>query len=465
MGLQQYALGAAVSGGDFLVAEHVTVLHPASNTSISLIADPNNEPVPEAWLNLTGTGGGKCTTPTACPGPAGFAISKHMLRLSPSVTHTQSFDIVAHTAACFRPALKWSVDTYAKFWKPLHPGVRFVDGLGSYSSYLGNLTDPKWKEMGYQTSWDLSGRFFPYMGMFLPPVPTDDTQWLNDVEGTQKPANCSFRSIDTYYQMAQSESFSTLSYFNVFEYGINVQYSLEKGSASKSLNQLHWENASQYLQDNFQPALVTDYACAYHGPCAAGGWHRRNTSAQGSWQKSVVVDPWEGLGYDTSLLSQVQRKLDRLPHFQGLVVDRSDWNQLVNFAGDDGYTWVVNQPGRSFKRSYMQVLSKVRDLLDSQPGSDGNPNVMLANGVGFSWLPFMRVFDGTYSEGSDINAVGTFVVCRRGMRSNTVVRKILYECPLSCFGIQMVSVFHCVQFSDVLPCGMQIMLVPKCLEL
>ena len=44
-----------------------------------------------------------------------------------------------------------------------------------------------------------------------------------------------------------------------------------------------------------------------------------------------MVDPAPGLGYHQSLLSQVSRKMTELPHFQGLVVDRSDWNQAVNF--------------------------------------------------------------------------------------------------------------------------------------
>ena len=45
--------------------------------------------------------------------------------------------------------------------------------------------------MGYALNWDLSGRFFPYAGQFLPPVQPGDV-WLNDGEGTQPRANVSF---------------------------------------------------------------------------------------------------------------------------------------------------------------------------------------------------------------------------------------------------------------------------------
>ena len=70
--------------------------------------------------------------------------------------------------------------------------------------------------MGYSLNWDLSGRFFPYAGQFLPPVQPGEV-WLNDGEGTQPRANVSFQSIDEFYGRIQEQGFATLSYFNVFE--------------------------------------------------------------------------------------------------------------------------------------------------------------------------------------------------------------------------------------------------------
>ena len=75
--------------------------------------------------------------------------------------------------------------------------------------------------MGYTLNWDLSGRFFPYAGQFLPPVKQNEV-WLNDGEGTQPRRNTSFGIIDDFYGRTQAEGFHTLSYFNVFEYGENV---------------------------------------------------------------------------------------------------------------------------------------------------------------------------------------------------------------------------------------------------
>jgi hypothetical protein len=141
------------------------------------------------------------------------------------------------------------------------------------------------------------------------------------------------------------------------------------------------------------------YSYRYH--------HKFFPNAEG--QRSVVVDPRAGLGYDTSLFSQIQRKINVLPAFEGLVVDRSDWNQVVNFDGDDGFTFVGNATdgavGWSMKHSYLHAIGGIRAVLDTQKAA-GKPKVMLTNGVGYSWLPFMEHFDGTYSEGGNTNAAG-----------------------------------------------------------
>jgi hypothetical protein len=42
------------------------------------IPNPMNPPAHPTWLNISG--GGACATPTACPGPGSFAVSRHNLR-------------------------------------------------------------------------------------------------------------------------------------------------------------------------------------------------------------------------------------------------------------------------------------------------------------------------------------------------------------------------------------------------
>jgi len=184
----EYIVGcAACSHPDLVVAEHVTILDEGADVGFTLMSDPSNAPA-RTWLNLTGPSLAQqhhgqqhdsardsiylddaCTTPTSCPGPAGLALSRHNLRLASSTTHIFRHLLVAH-AACWRPGLGRSVQEFPAFWEPTNNRVKEVEGLGSYSSYLGDITDPKFNRMGYKLNWDLSGRFFPYAGQFLPPV-------------------------------------------------------------------------------------------------------------------------------------------------------------------------------------------------------------------------------------------------------------------------------------------------------
>ena len=217
----EYILGAeVVKHSDLVIHEMATILQPSLDVGVSFIPNPGNPPAHPTWLNLSGSGGAGCATPTSCKGPASFSISRHHLRFGDGATpHVFDTDIVAH-AACWRAALGWSARTHAAYWEPVSPRMKAIEGLGSYSSNLDNI-DPKLKRMGYTLNWDLSGRFFPYAAQFLPPVqPTE--QWLNDAEGTQTRANVSFESIDEYYGRIQAQGFHTLSYFNVFEFGQNV---------------------------------------------------------------------------------------------------------------------------------------------------------------------------------------------------------------------------------------------------
>lgn len=234
--------------------------------------------------------------------------------------------------------------------------MKQIEGLGSYSSYLGDLTDPKFKEMGYALNWDLSGRFFPYAGQFLPPVEPGEF-WLNDAEGTQPRKNVSFDIIDEYYGRIQSQGFHTLSYFNVFEYGLNVcgnaswnHHTLGscKGCAAaddgpncpppSSTNS--WANSSSFMESSFPNALVTAWD--------SGGHSGYNTLPRGkraiipTWQGGVVVDPVDPK-LKAHFVAQLERKYDRIGNFEGLVVDRSDWNSLYNFDHDDGVSFIENR--------------------------------------------------------------------------------------------------------------------------
>lgn len=55
--------------------------------------------------------------------------------------HIFDSDVVAHPA-CWRGGLQFSATKHAEYWEPQSPRMKQIEGLGSYSSYLGTLTDP-----------------------------------------------------------------------------------------------------------------------------------------------------------------------------------------------------------------------------------------------------------------------------------------------------------------------------------
>ena len=159
----EYLLGAEVmKAPDHVIHEMATVLDPGHDAGVSFIPNPANPPALPTWLNisaqLTGGGGGGsgCKTPHSCVGPGSFAVSRHNLRFGDYVApHIFDSDIVAHEA-CWRAALGWSAERHAPYWEPVSPVIKEIEGLGSYSSYLGDLTDPK-----YTLSFSLASYMIP----------------------------------------------------------------------------------------------------------------------------------------------------------------------------------------------------------------------------------------------------------------------------------------------------------------
>ena len=442
----EYLLGAEVAkmNHDLIIHEQATILAPLDDIGFSVIPNPANPFAHPTWLNTTSAqrgGGAGCATPTSCAaGPGGFAISRHNLRFGDgAVPHVFDSDIVAHHA-CWREALGWSTRAHAAHWEPVSKRMRAIEGLGSYSSYLGDLTDTdgggvasttstNLSALGYTLNWDLSGRFFPYAGQFLPPLKDAKGVWLNDAEGTQTRANVSYASIDAYYSRIQKEGFHTLSYWNVFEYGENVctnqswnHYTLPAckppapgfiPSSSEA-----WANSTNYMRSNFPDSLVTCYDTGGHS-----GYPNGNRRALPTWQGGVVVDPVDPK-LQAHWIAQLNRKYDVLPHFEGLVVDRSDWNSLYNFDYDDGHSFIQGKKAHLAQYSYVQSLEAMRDVMAKRQSETlVKETVMLQNALGFAQLSLYKSFDGTFSEGHIVNAAGIL-----GARSSSILWTANGEC-------------------------------------
>ena len=387
-------------GTDMVVAPIVAVLHGASNTGFSLHMDPGDPGI--AWAE-------NCLESTTSDNGAGFAWHRSNLRLDRTVVQTFSMHIVTH-AACWRPALGWHVLAYPRHWTPnARPDrVALVDGLGSYGSdpipQLGQndsaLHMPIIRRMHYKTNWDLSGRFYHYMGMYAPPVGDGAPErWLNrwnpfGSRGGRLTYNVSYSSgpdsISDLYGRVQALGYSTLSYMNVFEFGMNVLGHATGAPVSPKPDD--YRNATLYAQNALSDAVLRANWNAEDGTVHAN---------QGAWDRGILMDPGR-TSYTAEMVQQTARRVAKITNFQGMVVDRSDYARYYNLLHNDGVTFTGAagyNMSWSMKRSYLDVMSAVRHEI-------GANHVMLMNSLGYSSLSFMPSYDGTFSEGTAFNAVG-----------------------------------------------------------
>jgi len=130
----------------------------------------------------------------------------------------------------------------------------------------------------------------------------------------------------------------------------------------------------------------------------------------------VVVDPADAK-LRAHFLVQLGRKYAQIKNFEGLVVDRSDWNSLFNYDFDDGASFVNNRTAHLAQYSYVETLDALRAMMKEKQGATrAKQTVMLQNALGFCQLSLFKAFDGTFSEGAIVNAVGIL-----GARSTSIL--------------------------------------------
>lgn len=175
----------------------------------------------------------------------------------------------------------------------------------------------------------------------------------------------------------------------MFEFGINVDWKQSPGKPFKG----DWKNASTYFANNLYDALLRDA----WGPSQGNS---KENGAYTTWQGGIVLNPAVN-SYNEFLKSQMERKF-QLSHFQGIVVDRSDWIQVYDLTMDDGVSWVQSGSAYSMKRAFRDTTASLRKQMDS----NRSHSCMMLNTLGYSMLSLMGPFDGTFSEGHAVNAVG-----------------------------------------------------------
>ncbi len=306
-----------------------------------------------------------------------LSFSRAFLRLG---DHDVQFvmDLVPHPADP-RCALGWIAKRYPKFFDPPNPRTYEVGGGGAYSGYEGPLDAAKLHAMGFSMNWKAS-LDFPFMGLFLPPVTSDDQEWNRFAGGgggsygsadEGRYGKTSLRQMAAYSKQMRASGFHVLNYFNVTEFGGNIELPPKRDRAHPS----GWDDPTGFLIDRFPGAIL------------------RTPGPMWTWGGAVVMDCGDP-GYRSFLLEQAKRHIEKLPASDGICIDRMDWLSRFNPNADDGVTWIDGKR-RSLYRSWISLLSILGPAMH-RAGKVIYVNCMIQR------PDLMRHVDGVYDEFGNI---------------------------------------------------------------
>lgn len=314
-----------------------------------------------------------------------------------------SMNFVAHEAD-WRPALAWMAARYPAFFEPSLAAAPSISGCGAYSSYEGAIDVEKFKRMGGIVNWKASFDF-PYMGLFLPPVPNDAARWRRfdvDSAGRLIPGKKTYTSIaqmEDYARRMKRLGFSTLAYFNVTEFGGASDYSeamiFPRPGKIATDSTRPWTNPNWQLYENFRGAIL-------FGSHAQKSWGGRTREEQlqpaaqfheapmFTWGGAMAVDCGDP-AYQDYLLEQARRHVEKLPDIAGICIDRTDWLAEYNWKADDGVSLVGGRPVRSLFSSWKALLARLGPLLH------GAGKAVFCN-PHLNRLELVKEVDGIYNE-------------------------------------------------------------------
>jgi hypothetical protein len=271
---------------------------------------------------------------------------------------------------------------------------------------------------GATTLWDASF-WWPYIGLFLPPVPNASTPWGTNVgSGEQlacsKPGGVQFKhgqqaSASTVAghlsEMVESSITNPLSYFNLFEFGQNVKWPLPPPIPGCSITAADAAAAAPGIlparcwNDSSTMLASTELG---HAIMFASAADKKPTY---SWQNAVVLDPGVP-AYKAFLVEQAARHFTLLGNsFHGIVIDRTDWTSHYGRNRDDGTTW-CGAPCASMLPAWLEASEAVSDVVhgithQQPPRPPGSEPLMLINFAGSARIELLTHADGVFSEDGD----------------------------------------------------------------
>ncbi len=334
----------------------VMLAEPGRNRALSVVLSPEDR-ILEMTLRIRRNGA--------------ITFSRRDHRISSDRPVKLALDLVAHEAD-WRASLGWMVERYPDYFNPPNPRVDEIAGLAAYSDWEGELDKEKLRKMGFRVNWKASYDF-PYMGMFLPPVP-DDQPYTRFVKGNKT----SIAQLRAYSQRMRAMGFHVLNYFNVTEFGGSTGMPAQADPTLAPGDR--WNNVHNFLEQEIPDGVL----------------HRFDGGLYASWEGCIVMD-CGAPKYRAFLLEQARRHIEKLPESSGICIDRMDWLRLYNLRADDGLTWRHGRPARALSTSWRDLLSELGPIFHRAD------KVIFGNAT-VDRTDLMRELDGIYHESGHLGA-------------------------------------------------------------
>jgi hypothetical protein len=366
----------------------VTVVDEADNSGLSLIMSPEDM-LFDVHLETTADGEIRQT------------------RLNNRINQTNmivfAMDIISHSAD-WRAPLGWMVKRYPEYFNPVCDQTGEISGCGAYSAFEGDVDVNMYKRMGGIVNWKASFDF-PYMGLFIPPVTSDSTQWARfnvNSSGNYSKYSKKYTSISQmarYTNHVKKDGFHLLNYFNVTEFGGASDFSDQMeypDPKTESLgNEKDWKNPNIFLYKNFPDALLfgsTDYEnwSSVTGEQLMFPKPLKHDKPFYTWGEALATDCGDP-AYQEFLLNQANLHVVKFPDASGICVDRLDWLNDYNWKYDDQVSWMGDHPARSLLASWKEFIPRLASIFH-------NANKVVYCNPLTNRIELMRHMDGIYNE-------------------------------------------------------------------
>ena len=334
-----------------------------------------------------------------------IALNKYYNRLGQGRSVSLTTMIVPISGLDWRPLFLWSRAAFPRFFlsstlladavnkkdslrSPTAPPADIPavvkTGLGMYT--CANIEDMNVTEIrlyGATHNWDAKFEW-PYIGMYLPPITPPEANWTSNLGSGEEP-NCgngwshgqqvNKSMINSIYANAALGGITSLTYFNVNEYGQNFACPLPQPLSPPPDND--WLNSSQFAADHMPNS--TWPGCPNTG-----------------WQNGVDLNPTDP-DYQAFLVSQAKLHVDALgSNFYGFAIDRFDhstqWYNPAPEKYDDFLAW-CGAPCFPMLTGMNAVFNKVAQVVYRSPG-----RLITGNFVGSQRVDSLQYLDGIFEE-------------------------------------------------------------------